>query len=755
MSERRLAAIMFTDIVGYTALMGKNEEQALRLLQKNSNIHKSLIKQYQGEFIKDIGDAILASFTTNANAVRCAIAIQQACWKEEFKLRIGIHEGDLVFEKGDAWGDGVNIASRLQELAEEGGIMISSAVYKDIKNKADINAVFVDEKILKNVEESVKVYQVKYDINVIIKDPGTDIQVNQRKFLLNKPYFLIIGLLLLIIAVFIWYNLPEKSIPDLEKSIAVIPFKNLSSNPDEQYLADGMMDAIINHLQKIKELEVRSRTSVEQFRNPTQSLPEIGKKLNVNYIIEGSFQKVGEEANLVVQLIITKDDKHLWAKEYKRDWSDIFSVQSEVAHSVAIELKTILTQEEQEKIHENPTNSLYAYDYYLRGNEYNIKYWFSQDEQDFKNAIRFYRYALSLDPEFTQAYADMSWTFWWRYNWRKERNSGNYLDSAMDYCNLALSIDPDLSDGYTLRGLYYTITNKEEDALEDLHHAINLNPNDARAYRFLGLLYHQRFNYEQSIINYIKAEKLEHDNYELLILKGKMTEFYLDIGDYNAAESIIGEMITLDPDHPTGYPYMWLGWMNLVQGKFDKAIEAYQTVLQLFPDYYFFLRKQAETYAYLKRFSESEEYWIKAKEKMKVEGSNIKRYNHRYAYTLWMNGSRRDAQELFDEFISDCKEKINGDSTTENSGVYYNLAGTYSFLGNKEEALKWLRKQEKEGFTIFDFPGFLYAYENFILYDPLFENIRNAEEFKRIVARAQEKKASIRVRIDEIEKKGI
>ncbi len=755
MSERRLAAIMITDIVGYTALMGKNEEQALSLLQINSNIHKSLIYQYHGEYIKDIGDAILASFPTNANAVRCAIAIQQACRKEEYKLRIGIHEGDLVFEKGDAWGDGVNIASRLQALAGEGCILISSAVYKDIKNKSDINAVFVGEKILKNVEESMKVYQVNYDTQDIVKDSVTQKQVNQRKFILNKPYFLfIIGFTLLIIAVFIWYELPEKSIPDLEKSVAVIPFKNLSSNQDEQYLADGMMDAIINHLQKIKELEVRSRTSVEQFRNPTQSLPEIGKKLNVNYIIEGSFQKVGEEANLVVQLIMTKDDKHIWAKEYTRDWSDIFSVQSEVANSVATELKMILTREEQEKIHKNPTNSLYAYDFYLRGKEYHINYWFSQDEKDFKNAIRLYRHALSLDPEFTQAYTDMSWTFWWRYNWKKEPNSVNYLDSALDYCNLALSIDPDLSDGYTLRGLYNAITNQEEAALKDLHYAIYLNPNDARAYRFLGLLYHRRFDYVQSIINYIKAEKLEHDSYELLILKGKMTEFYLDIGDYNSAESIIKEMITLDPDHPTGYPYMWLGWLNSVQGKFDNAIEAYQKVLQLFPENNFFLRKQAETYAYTTRFSESEEYWMKARDKINVEGLNVRRYNHRYAYTLWMNGKRRDAEQIFDEFISDCKEWISRDSVTENSGIYYNLAGTYSFLGNKEEAIKWLEKQEIEGFTIQDFPGFLYAYENFILFDPLFDNIRNEEKFKQIVARAQEKKARIMAQIVEIEKGG-
>jgi len=548
MSERRLAAIMFTDIVGYTALMGKDEEQAFHLLQKNSNIQRSVIMQFQGEFIKDIGDGILASFTTNVNAVRCAIAIQQAAWKEGYELRIGIHEGDLVFGKGDAWGDGVNIASRLQELADKGGIIISSAVFKDIRNKGDIKAQFIGEKILKNVEEPVKVYQVEFEKQNIFSAPIAANQSNKQRIHIYKPYFFIIGLIVLTIAVFLWYHSRENPATELEKSIAVLPFKNLSTNPDEQYLADGMMDAVINHLQKIKELEVRSRTSVEQFRDPSQSLPEIGKKLNVNYIIEGSFQKVGDEANLIIQLLIAGDDRHIWASEYKRNWSDIFSVQSEVAQAIAGELSMILTQEERKKISESPTESLSAYDFYLRGKENHIRYFFSHNDQDFKNAIQLYRHALILDPEFTQVYADISWTFWWKEVWKGGQDTVNYLDSAMYYCDQVLSIDPDLSDAYSLRGLYYAVIDKKQEALENLNQAINLNPKDARAYRFLGLLYHGVLDYEKSIIYYRKAEKLEHNSYELLILKMKMIEFYLDIGNYEKAEMYINELMKLEKD---------------------------------------------------------------------------------------------------------------------------------------------------------------------------------------------------------------
>ena len=495
MSERRLAAIMFTDIVGYTALMGRDEEQAFRLLQKNSNIQKSVIKKYKGTYIKEIGDGILASFSTNADAVRCGIAIQEEAKNKGYKLRIGIHEGDLIFKKGDAWGDGVNIASRLQELAGAGCITISGAVYKDIKNKSDIKAKKIEEKMLKNVEDPVKIYQVTCE-EMNVEVPKIEIRTYQRQLKIPKSIYYVTVLSVLILALLIWYNFPEESTLSLDKSIAVIPFKNLSANPEEQYLADGMMDAIINHLQKIKELEVRSRTSVERFREPTQSLPEIAKDLNVNYIIEGSFQKVADEANLIVQLLIAGDDRHIWAKEYKRDWSDIFSVQSEVAQAIAGELEMILTQEEKEKIYENPTKSLSAYDFYLRGKENHIRYFFSHDDQDFENAIKLFRHALLLDPEFALAYADLSWTFWWRNTWGESSKNVNYLDSALAQCNQALAVDPELSEGYTLRGLYYTVTGKTEEAIADLNHAITLNPNDPRTFRFLGLLHHLNYNYE-------------------------------------------------------------------------------------------------------------------------------------------------------------------------------------------------------------------------------------------------------------------
>jgi class 3 adenylate cyclase len=259
--DRRLAAIMFTDIVGYTALMGSDEDKAFKVLRKNREIQRPIIKKYRGEWLKEMGDGILASFHTASDAVRCAGEIQHAVKKEGIALRIGIHEGEVVFEGGDVLGDGVNVASRLEEMAEEGAINISGAVYKDIKNKAGITAEFIEEKSLKNVEDPVKVYRVKCEepeVEVLDEKPS------EKK--MNKlPYYIIGGLIIVIAAILIWQFLPEKEsvtvledteIDKIDKSIAVLPFRNDSPDQENEYFCNGMMEEILDKLHKIGDLNV-------------------------------------------------------------------------------------------------------------------------------------------------------------------------------------------------------------------------------------------------------------------------------------------------------------------------------------------------------------------------------------------------------------------------------------------------------------------------------------------------------------------
>jgi hypothetical protein len=256
--DRRLAAIMFTDIVGYTALMGSDEDKAFKVLRKNREIQRPIIKKYRGECLKEMGDGILASFHTASDAVRCAGEIQQAVKEEGIGLRIGIHEGEVVFEGGDVLGDGVNVASRLEEFAEEGCINISGAVYSNIKNKAGIRTEFIEEKKLKNVYDPIRVYKVLSDEEV---DKQGGKERKSTKPQINILRFILYGLGIAIIVIFlIWKFIPFKENIVLEKSIAVRPFWNESDDPENEYFVNGMCEEIRTHLSKIADLKVFSRS---------------------------------------------------------------------------------------------------------------------------------------------------------------------------------------------------------------------------------------------------------------------------------------------------------------------------------------------------------------------------------------------------------------------------------------------------------------------------------------------------------------
>ena len=248
--SRQLAAIMFTDIVGYTALMGNDEQKAFDLLKKNRELQKPIIEQFNGKWIKELGDGVMASFTTVSDAVNAAIKIQEACnTAREFQLRIGIHLGEVVFENEEEFGDGVNIASRIQAIAKPGSIYMSEAVQHNINNKKEINTRFIGEETLKNVNEPMKIYEIIVSREII----------------------------------------PAEKAP--KKSIAVLPFVNMSNDPEQEYFGDGMAEEIINSLIHLKDLKVAGRTSSLQFKGRNFDLRELGQKLGVNTILEGSVRK--------------------------------------------------------------------------------------------------------------------------------------------------------------------------------------------------------------------------------------------------------------------------------------------------------------------------------------------------------------------------------------------------------------------------------------------------------------------------------
>ena len=298
--SRQLAAIMFTDIVGYTALMGRDEQKAFELLEKNRQIQKPLIEKFNGRWLKEIGDGVLASFDTVSDAVYCAGTIQKACEIEsDLKLRIAIHEGEVVFKNNDVFGDGVNIASRLEPLAPVGGILVSESVNRNLGNKKGIQTNFVREEQLKNVKEPIRVYTVKIE-GVEAYEPTTTTIVDEAESKSISPRKIGFTSLAIIVALILAYFFYSRQIHDeiqtiqpkiINKSIAVLPFINDSPDPDNEYFCNGMFDEIITHMQKIADLKVKSRTSVEQYRNPTQGIKIIGSELGVALSGRGKCEK--------------------------------------------------------------------------------------------------------------------------------------------------------------------------------------------------------------------------------------------------------------------------------------------------------------------------------------------------------------------------------------------------------------------------------------------------------------------------------
>ena len=437
MQKHRLAAIMFTDIVGYTRLMGSDEEKAVDMLSRNRSIHQSSIEKFNGTLIKEIGDGMLASFSLASEAVRCAMEIQKECKVQGIPLKIGIHEGELIFSESDVIGDGVNIASRLQEDAQEGCINISASVYRDIKNKADIQTKFIEEKELKNVDEPIKVYKVYYE---------EDSHKNMPKKSKKKHLYYIIGsfLILILALVSIWHFYPKKQpiveAPIMERSIAVLAFDDQSPDGDQEWLGDGVADEILNVLTKVEGLKVIGKTSSFSFKGKDATIKEIGKKLNVKTVLEGSVIKIDDQLRITAQLIDVNSEAHIWSDKYDRDAEDILDIIDEVAQNIAGSLISELSIEEAANIKMTYQPKAEAYEYLIKAqyiaNEYSTR---RENEDAFFSAREMYLKAISIDPDYVDAVAGLSDLYDTRAWYFNTMVNQGIRDSLL---NIAYQMDP-------------------------------------------------------------------------------------------------------------------------------------------------------------------------------------------------------------------------------------------------------------------------------------------------------------------------
>lgn len=476
--SRQLAVIMFTDIVGYTALMGNDEEKAFKILNKNRDLQKPLIKQFNGRWIKELGDGVMASFNTVSDAVNSAIRIQKESQAiPDLKLTIGIHLGEVVFENEDVFGDGVNIAARIQAMAIPDSIYISEAIHNNIVNKHGIETNFVEQVKLKNVNSPMRIFEVI-----------TARKTEYSKLSDNKS--------------------AQKS---SGKSIAVLPFINMSNDLDQNYFCDGISEEIIDALAQLNNLRVIARTSSFSFKGKNTDVREIGKTLDVKTLLEGSVRKSGNRLRITTKLVSVSDGSHLWTNRYDRELEDIFSIQEDIAKNVATELKGYLTSHEKEVIIPQKT-AIEAYEYFLKGTElfHQLDVWESK--------IMFEK-AIKIDPSYAPAHAGLSDVLAQIYEW----HGGEFreLELAERHSVKALTLNSNIAESHSSYGFVLTLRKRYDEAEQEFLEAIRINPKSFRAYYQYGRMCFSIGNIEKSAELFLKASEIRREDFQSLLLRAQ------------------------------------------------------------------------------------------------------------------------------------------------------------------------------------------------------------------------------------------
>jgi len=457
--ERRLAAIMAADVVGYSRLVEQDEAGTLLALkERRRNVLSPLVAEHHGRIVKVMGDGVLVEFASAVNAVACAVELQKRMATANngvaddlrILLRLGINLGDVVVEGGDLYGDGVIIAVRLQAMSEPGGICVSGSVHEQVGNKLPLAFIDRGSCEVKNTARPVRVFQVVPDPKVL-----------------------------------------EHSAPQqptrVEPSIAVLPFTNLSGDPEQQYFSDGITEDIITELSRFRQLFVVARHSSFQFRNSAADVKHVGRELGVRYVVEGSVRRLIDSIRITAQLIDTTDGAHLWAERYDRSPNEIFAMQDEVVQAIVRTFAGRLEFAATERAKRRPTNSLAAYDCFLRAHEHMWRVYYDSDafySDGTADARRMCERALQLDPRYARAHACLGIVslFDWFYGGRKED-----LDNAVDSARTAVGLDD--GDGYCHAALGSIYQKRAEYDLAEFHlrKAVALNPNDADTICFMGI----------------------------------------------------------------------------------------------------------------------------------------------------------------------------------------------------------------------------------------------------------------------------
>src|SRR3989441_1282633 len=500
---------MFTDMVGYTALGQRNESLSLALVVEQRKLIRPILRRHRGREIKTIGDAFLVEFANTLDAVRCGYDIQRASREFNFSrpndrrlmLRIGLHLGDVERSKGDILGDAVNVASRIQPLAADGCICLTQQVYDQVANKFELPLQTIGKKKLKNLAEPIEVYRVVMPWET---EPTLSDELNPRR-------------------------------------VAVLPFANMSPDPNDSYFADGITEEIISTLSGVSGLNIISRTSVMGYKGTTKRVKEIGGELEAGSVLEGSFRKAGNRIRVTAQLIDVRDDRHVWTHSYDRNLDDVFGVQSDIAKQVSDALRVKILAPEIDRIDRKPTESTKAYTLYLRGRYH----WNRRGIEDINKATEYFAQAIKEDAKFALGHAGLADCHeLLATNWEIDKKANH--ERAKTEVAAALELDPNLAEAHTTRGLILHCDLDFKGAEEEFKKAIELKPSYATAHQWYFQILEAESRWDEALKQIEKAVELDPFSQ---IINLNHADYYFSRRDYEKALELTKKAVELNPNY--------------------------------------------------------------------------------------------------------------------------------------------------------------------------------------------------------------
>ena len=547
--KRKLTTILATDVEGYTRLMRADEEATLKTLGEYREIIDGLIARHDGRVFSTGGDSVLAEFGSAVEAVRCAISIQEEIASRNTELaddrklmfRIGINVGDVMIRDDDLFGDGVNVAARLEGLAQPGGVCVSGSVFEQIKHKLSLGFEDMGAQEVKNIAEPVAAYRLVPGPVSVAAATSTPSAATRWRI----PAMAAVVIVIIAAGGLAWWQpwapdvAPESidkralKLPD-KPSIAVLPFTNMSDDKQQEYFSDGITEDIITDLSKVSGLFVIARNSSFKYKGKSEDVRNVARDLGVRHILEGSVRKAGNRARITAQLIDGETGNHVWTERYDRDLTDVFAVQDEVTREIVSALTVNLTQADKNRLSRKGTENLKAYDAVLRGQAQSFR--FTKDANG--KARQLYQQAIDFDPKYARAYSGLAWTHLndFRLGWSK--NEQHSLEQAFELAQRAIALDDFDAVAHTALSDVYLWTKRHERALAEAERAAALNPNAADTFSKIG---------------------------DILTWAGEPEKGIRQLQ----------KVMRLNPNHPMVYTWH-LGHANFVRGDYEKAAAAFE-----------------------------------------------------------------------------------------------------------------------------------------------------------------------------------